>query len=254
MELEAITSGNGPDLVLLHGWGMHAVVWSALAPILASHFRVHAVNLPGYGRSAPCEPYALEAIADRLSRCLPARTMVCGWSLGGQVALTWARRARSQITRLALLATTPSFVKRPDWPHGVDPAVLAEFAASLRSNHAGTVRRFFALQSMGDTGAREVAATLRKRVLAEVPPRPDALAGGLEILGGSDLRSALSEVIQPVLLVQGDRDRLVPVAAAEYLAGVLPDARLEIVRGAAHAPFISGPQATCGLLRDFLDA
>ena len=254
MELEAITSGSGPDLVLLHGWGMHAVVWSALAPILAPHFRVHAVNLPGYGRSVSCDPYSLDAIADRLARCLPARAMVCGWSLGGQVALTWARKARTQITRLALLATTPSFVKRPDWPHGVAPEVLAEFAASLGSDHAGTVRRFFALQSMGDAGAREVVANVRKSVLAEAPPTLDALAGGLEILGGSDLRAALPEVTQPVLLVHGDRDRLVPVASGEYLAATLPDARLEVLSGVAHAPLISGVQETGRLLREFFHA
>ena len=249
-----MTTGSGPDLVLLHGWGMHAVVWSVLAPILAPHFCVHAVNLPGYGRSASCDPYSLDAIADRLARALPARAMVCGWSLGGQIALTWARRARTQINRLALLATTPSFVKRPDWPHGVAPEVLADFAASLESDHAGTVRRFFALQSLGDTGAREVVASLRKRVLAEAPPALNALAGGLEILGGSDLRPFLYEVTQPVLLVQGERDRLVPVASAEYLAAALPDARLEVVPGAAHAPFISSAQETGRLLREFFDA
>jgi pimeloyl-[acyl-carrier protein] methyl ester esterase len=254
MDLEVITTGSGPDLVLLHGWGMHAVVWSVLIPVLASRFRVHAVNLPGYGRSASCDPYSLDAIADRLARCLPSRTMVCGWSLGGQVALTWARRARSQITRLGLLATTPSFVRRSDWAHGVEPEVLGEFATSLGDDHAGTLRRFLALQSLGDEGAREVAARLRKQLLAEVPPSVEALAGGLAILGTADLRASLTEVTQPVLLLHGARDRLVPPAAGEYLKAALPDARLQILAGAAHAPFISRPQETGNFLRDFFDA
>ena len=254
MEIEAITSGSGPDLVLLHGWGMHAVVWSELGLLLARHFRVHAVNLPGYGSSAPCEPYALDSIADRLARCLPSRAMVCGWSLGGQVALTWARRARSQITRLALLATTPSFVRRSDWTHGVEPAVLSEFATALGHDHAGTLRRFLALQTLGDAAAREVTARLRKALLAEAPPSVEALAGGLAILGTADLRASLAEVTQPVLLLHGARDRLVPPAVGEYLEAALPDARLQVLPGAAHAPFISRLKETGTFLRDFFDA
>ena len=54
MSLQVERRGDGPDLVLLHGWGMHGGVWDELVPRLAARFRVHVPDLPGHGRSTAC--------------------------------------------------------------------------------------------------------------------------------------------------------------------------------------------------------
>ncbi|MGB5339321.1 MAG: alpha/beta fold hydrolase, partial [Gammaproteobacteria bacterium] len=52
MNLYTHTSGAGPDLLLVHGWGLHSGIWDGLAPLLEPHYRVTRMDLPGHGRSA----------------------------------------------------------------------------------------------------------------------------------------------------------------------------------------------------------
>lgn len=253
MTLHSEVSGSGRDLVLLHGWGMHAGIWSDLARELAPFFRVHAVDLPGYGGSAMCDPYTLDQMAALLARQLPQRCLVCGWSLGGQVALAWAALAPQQVTRLALIATTPCFTQRSDWPHAVAADVLRAFAEGLRTDCDGTLKRFLSLQARGDKQAKQVVLQLKECLSAREKPGPGVLGHGLKILLNADLRDRLSAVAQPTLVVHGDRDTLAPLAAGEHLSRSLPNARLVEVCGAAHAPFVSDAQDTGALLKRFFD-
>ncbi|TAN74732.1 MAG: alpha/beta fold hydrolase, partial [Gallionella sp.] len=79
-----------------------------------------------------------------------------------------------------------------------------------------------------------------------------ALQGGLEILRDCDLRGVLPEIKQRTLVIGGERDTLTPPQAAQYLAEHLPDAQLAIIKGAAHAPFLSHPEEFIKLVVDFL--
>ena len=88
--LHVAVTGQGPDLVLLHGWGMHGGIWDGVCAQLAQRFRLHAVDLPGYGASAHQEPYTLAALALAVAQVMPQRAHVGGWSLGGQVAMRLA--------------------------------------------------------------------------------------------------------------------------------------------------------------------
>jgi pimeloyl-[acyl-carrier protein] methyl ester esterase len=253
MKLHVETRGKGPDVVLLHGWGMHGGVWDELASELAAHFRVHVVDLPGHGASPACNPYTLQTLAGQVARSAPPRCAVCGWSLGGQVALAWARRDPAQVERLALVATTPCFVRRADWPHAVERTVLEQFSQELARDCAPALSRFLALQALGDSKAQQVASRLRSRLSARARPDPETLLAGLRILLEEDMRGELAAVAQPALIVHGECDALTTLAAGEYLSRHLPHGRLAIVRGAAHAPFISDPPRVSALLADFFD-
>jgi pimeloyl-[acyl-carrier protein] methyl ester esterase len=253
MTLHCEVSGSGPDLVLLHGWGMHAGIWTDLARELAPFFRVHAVDLPGYGSSATCDPYTLDQIAALLARQMPQRCLVCGWSLGGQVALAWAGLSPQQVERLALISTTPCFTRRSDWPHAMEEEVLHAFAQALRTDYAGTLKRFLSLQAAGDAHARQVAQRLKENLFARGDADTGALDQGLAILLNADLRNRLSAVEQPTLVVHGDCDTLTPLAAGEYLSRSLANARLIRLRGAAHAPFVSDSQGMGLILKRFFD-
>lgn len=253
MSLYVETAGTGPDVVLLHGWGTPGRIFAPLARELARTQRVHIVDLPGYGRSPVCVPYTLERIAEILVRCLPPRCRVCGWSLGGLAALAWARRAPQQVVALGLIATTPCFTRRPDWPHAVAAEMLDGFAQSLAADAEGTLRRFYALQALGDENALRVARRLRENLQREPAAEPAALAAGLTILRGTDLRGELARIFRPALVIHGGRDRLVPPAAAERLSRALPAARLAVMREAAHAPHLSRAREVGALLADFFD-
>lgn len=253
MTLHVEILGRGPDLALLHGWGMHGGVWHGAAERLAQDFRLHVVDLPGYGTSDPCHPYLLEDVAQVLAHALPTPVAVCGWSLGAQAALAWALRAPQQVGRLVLTAATPCFTRRPGWVHGMEPWVFDDFARTLEQDYEGTLRRFLSLQARSGERAREVMARLRTDLFARGRPSTAVLRAGLRILLEGDLRSRVAGLNQPTLLVQGDRDTLVPLDAARWLAGHLPHARLEVVHGAAHAPFLSHEEAFIECVTGFLN-
>lgn len=260
---------RGAPLLLIHGWGMHGGMWGGVAERLAAHCRVLAVDLPGHGfsvgrdssrhsgevrmalHSQSTRPQAasrwlnpdllLDAIADQLSAQFDEPLTVCGWSLGGQVAMRWAARHPQQVSRLVLVASTPCFVRQDDWPCAMAAETLAEFAAALQQNYALTLRRFLALQVRGSEQERELLATLRNALFSRGEPDLAALQGGLDILRDCDLRSALPDIEQPTLVIAGERDTLTPPQASGYIATRMPNASLATVSGAAHAPFLSHP-------------
>ena len=263
--------GSGAPLLLIHGWGMHGGMWGGVAEQLAEHFRVLSVDLPGHGYSAvssewrvvsgkqiphlPLTTYhsPLDNIVDQLSAQFDEPLAVCGWSLGGQVALRWAMRHPQQISCLALVASTPCFVRRPGWECGMAAETLAEFAAALQQDYALTLRRFLALQVRGSERERELLAALRGALSSRGVPDLGALQSGLDILRDCDLRGALPGIVQPALVVGGERDTLTPPQASHYLAAQLPNARLVEIKGAAHAPFLSHPDEFVMQLRQFME-
>lgn len=249
--LHVETVGHGPDLVLLHGWGLHGGVWAPVVEPLATRFRLHRLDLPGHGASPLCEPCTLEEIARRVAAEIPDGALVCGWSLGGQVALALALAHPHRVRRLALIATTPCFRARTDWPHGMDDATLDEFARSLESDYEGTLRRFLALQARSGDDAREVISALRAQLFARGRPAPEALRAGLDILRGVDLRPAVAHIRVPAVVIQGACDTLTPPEAGRWLAQQLPEGRFLPVAGAAHAPFLSHRAAVVQTLEGF---
>jgi pimeloyl-[acyl-carrier protein] methyl ester esterase len=238
------------DVVLLHGWGSNASVWNALQTRLASSWRVSAAELPGYGATPMCAPCTVERMADAVARSAPQRCHVVGWSLGGLVALAWAMAAPGQVGRLALIATTPSFLQRPGWPEAMAEDTFAGFEAAVAGDPAGALRRFVSLQSQDDAQAKSVARRLRDGVA----PASATLEAGLRVLRSSDLRGRLHSVRAPALVLHGERDRLVPAAAGQRLSRLLPRARYLEMRGAAHAPFLSDPGAVAAALEEHFNA
>ena len=248
MALHVERQGRGRDLVLLHGWGLHGGVWSALAARLATSFRVHVVDLPGHGYSHSVSLAGLDELADAVAAVTPAGAYVCGWSLGGLAALRLAVRHPALVTALGLVSTTPCFVRRHDWPHAMAPETLADFARGLRTDPARTLRRFVNLNALGGPQARERTRELAALYLDRGAPSPAALAAGLAILRDSDLRSDIGAIAMPTRVIHGERDRLAPVGAGRWLANALPRARLVEIEDAAHLPFVSHAERVAAAL------
>jgi pimeloyl-[acyl-carrier protein] methyl ester esterase len=252
MNLYLESYGEGAPLLLIHGWGMHGGIWGNMVEQLAQHCRVVCVDLPGHGASAPLDEFDLDQLVRTLSGQFDEPLAVCGWSLGGQVAMRWAVLQPQQVSKLVLLASTPCFVQRADWPHAIAAETLQGFAAALLDNYAQTLRRFLALQVRGSDDERELLASLRTRLFSRGEPDLAALRGGLEILRATDLRATLPQLQQPALVIAGERDMLTPLAASQYTVQALPRARLVKVAGAAHAPFLSHPELVVEQMVEFL--
>ena len=250
MKLWHEQQGSGPDILLVHGWGMHGGVWGDLPASLASYFRVTTIDLPGHGRNrTPVVARLLNDFTDAVMELCPAPAVWLGWSLGGLVALDAALRYPEKVTRLVLVGATPKFVQAPDWPHAMPAEVFAEFARSLTHDYRATLLRFLSLHAGSGADGRALLKQLRAQIFSHGDPQAAALAAGLAILEHTDLRTRLARIRAPALVVHGSHDRLAAPAAAEYLAAHLPQARLLRIEGAGHAPFLSHPaqfaQAVC---------
>jgi len=246
-------------LVLWHGWGMHPAAWNSLAAQLASEHGMtsYAQALPGYaGASAPVA-YTLDAVVDGMLdelRHLAEPITLCGWSLGAMLAMHAARRRPEKIGRLILIGATPCFVQDAGWLHGMTPHAFAEFAGALGEDPHAVLKRFITLFNRQDANGRMIVRVLGG-VLAEAGlPSIDTLASSLGLLRDIDLRACVSGIAQPVLLLHGANDPLMPLGAAEWLAAMLPQARLEVLPAAAHAPFLSDTARCAALIADAVHA
>ncbi|MCG8709701.1 pimeloyl-ACP methyl ester esterase BioH [Brenneria sp. 4F2] len=236
------TEGVGKtDLVLLHGWGLNAQVWHCISPRLAPHFRLHLVDLPGYGKSQGFGAMSLEDMAATVLAQAPARAIWLGWSLGGLVASRIALSAPQRASGLITLASSPSFSARAAWP-GIKPEVLHGFQQQLSEDFQRTVERFLALQTLGTVTARQDARLLKRVVLEQSMPAVEVLNGGLEILRQTDLRQPMAELTLPLLRMYGALDGLVPRKVAALLDRLWPRSSSVVIPKAAHAPFISHPE------------
>lgn len=253
MKLSLETTGNGPDLVLLHGWGMNAAVWSPVVAELSRDYRVSLIELPGHGASS-YDPMGngLEDWADACLQVAPERAVWIGWSLGGQLALQAALSAPQRVGGLVLVTASPRFVTGDGWPHAMAPATLSQFARALRRDHHQTLERFLSLQVQGDEAARETLRLLRQDIALRPEADPQALEHGLELLRGVDLRPALGDIRCPTLWLFGERDTLVPADVCDELERLMPDAEILVLSGCAHAPFLSHPRACLRALKHFL--
>lgn len=236
--------------VYLHGWGLHGGIWSETLAELSSL----APDLPGYGATPSVSSYSAENLADALAQGLHGPVNLVGWSMGGMVALALAARHPDKVARLVLVGTSPAFVNRPGWTLGLEPGVLGGFAADLAKDYRATLLRFLALQARGGDAARAVVGRLREQVFARGEPSPAVLAAGLELLRDVDLRTAAAAVGCPTLVIHGAHDKLCPVAAGEWLAQHISQARLAVHGAASHAPFISHPAWFAATLTGFLHA
>ena len=207
------------------------------------------LDLPGY-RDAPLVA-DFHAAADDLATRLQPRTYLVGWSLGAQMALAIAARAPEKVSKLVLIAGTVSFVQRDGWPHAMPPEMLAEFAANVATDIEAILPRFVGGFNRGDARAKEVTRILLD--LADPLPPAATLATGLGWLRDVDLRPLAPLVEAPTLLVHGANDPLMPLAAAEALAALIPGARLAIFADCAHAPFISRPEEFLERVQAFLN-
>lgn len=226
---------------MLHGWAMHSGIWDGVRERLAQHFRLHLVDLPGHGFSPACEPGTLERVVEMISDTLPGNCMVCGWSLGGQVAVELALREPVRVKKLALISTTPCFVKRKDWQWGMDRATLQLFMRNLKRDYATTLSRFLTLQVSGSADATAVLSQLRESFFRRDQPDEAGLQTGLQILLTSDLRGKLRNITQPTILLHGENDVITGPGAARWMNQQLQNSRLVMLPHCGHAPFLSYP-------------
>lgn len=255
--LHMSVSGDGPPLVLIHGWAMHGGVFHALVDRLRDRHTLHLVDLPGHGLSRDdATPLEFDAVCDAIQAQVPVAPWL-GWSLGGMFALHAAVRDPARVPALFALCSSPCFVRGADWRFGVSPEIFRDFAQGLADDYRATLDRFVALEAFGSDHAKDELRELRAELFARGEPAARLLVDGLRILETVDQRPLLSQLRVPSLWIAGRRDRLVDpramreAAALIEQAGHVPATFVQIEH-AGHAPFLTHVDEVVAHLDDFL--
>lgn len=248
MALFCSVQGQGENLVLLHGWGMNSAVWEGVLPYLQAHYRVHCIDLPGHGASGDVEA-GLDAWLNALEAVLPEQFYLCGWSLGGMLALALQQRWPERVQGLVMIGASPRFLAGDDWP-AQSPEDLQAFAQRLQSDVKTTLKQFVGLQFLGVKDSRAAVRTVLAGLQEQGAVNEAGLQQGLSLLQSLDLREAFAEQACAVLL--GKQDRLVPAALAPVMRDLNPDAAIEVWSDCGHAPHLAQPRAVAGFIHQHL--
>ncbi len=250
--------GDGPPLVLLHGWAMHGGVFATLAQRLRERRTLYIVDLPGHGASRDdLTPLAFDPVCDALFARTPMAPWL-GWSLGGMFALHAAARAPERVPALVAICSSPCFVRSAGWRYGVSPEIFRDFACGLSDDYRATLDRFVALEAFGSDHAKDEMRELRAELFARGEPAARVLIDGLQILETADQRPLLQTLRVPSLWIAGRRDRLVDTRAMREAATAIEraghaSAEFIQIEHAGHAPFLTHVDAILAPLNAFLD-
>ena len=240
----------GPRVVLLHGLGSSSADWPEQQAALHARHRVVAVDLPGHGGS-PLPPGRLTIegmardVAALLAREGEEPAHVVGLSLGACVALRLALQSPARVRTLTLV--NPFARVQPAGPGDVARLALRLLllgTAPMETVAAHVARRLFPWpeqRALYDSAVASLAATPRRAYLA-----------AMRALARFDARGQVAAIRQPTLIVAGDRDTMVPLAAKTTLAAAIPGARLLVIPASGHATPHDQPAAFNRALLEFL--
>lgn len=227
-------------VTLLPGWGFGPAVLEPLREALraqAPALQVQVLPLPASDAS--------DTWLEQLDDQIPPGSWLVGWSLGGMLATQLAARRGAGCPGLITLASNACFRTRSDWPTAMPGEVFDTFCQAFDLGPEETLRRFSMLCSRGAADPRTLARQLQ--VVTDALPS-GVLGAGLALLARLDGRPALKAFEGLQLHLFGEGDALVPVAAAEALARLLPQARIEVLAGASHALPLERPDEMAACL------
>lgn len=246
-------AGEGPPLVYVPGWLTHLELsWAVPAQrgfyeTLARGRTLVRYDPPGMGLSDPYDrPYTMELLRQTLAAVTAAvgvdRFDLFGISLGAAVAADWAGYRPSTVDKLVLYG---------GWVQGAAIAspAIREHVLALVTEHWGLGSGVLAdiFLPGGDAAAREMF-TRYQRESAPASTARTMLALCYDV----DVSGALQRIQAPALVIHRDRDRAAPLAQGRALAAGIPGARLEVVPGQAHFPYVGDADAVARLVRRFL--
>ena len=248
--------GNGHNVVLLHGWGMHGGLWGKFNELLSNDHHTHAIDLPGFGFSKEIKnEFTLDALTEVVEEYierLEHPVSVIGWSLGGLITLNILKRKNIDIDKVVLIATTPSFTKKQGWEYAMEQSVFNNFSRELKDDYKKTLKRFLSLQTRGSDLSRDDLRELNSKLNSRGEPNIKALEKGLDVLSDTDLRSD-SQYEVPAMIVLGERDTLVPASVQDEFKNMFTTFEQLILEKTGHAPFISSPELCAEKIKNFIN-
>ena len=253
-------AGQGPTLLLLHGAGGATHSWRGLFPLLAAHFHVIAVDLPGHGftQTGARQRSGLEHISADLASLIATEGWqpagLVGHSAGGAIALDLASRLDAPGLRIVTLnAALSNFEGVSGWlfPKLAKLLAMTPFTADLFAATASSTANVTRLiEGTGSTLAAEDIALYRRLVSDRA--HVDGTLAMMSQWSLDGLMARLDQITQPVLLITANGDRAVPPDVSARAAAHMPDARLHALPHLGHLMHEEDPQAIADLITAFV--
>jgi 3-oxoadipate enol-lactonase len=235
--------GKGTPLVLIHGYPLDHTSWDEVASLLEKEFDVILPDLRGFGQSTTVDtPYTISVMADDLAGLLDhlgiEKVALAGHSMGGYVALAFAKKYPQRVSGLGLVSSQAV----ADSPEGKD-------------------RRYHTAADVAEKGLDVVVEAMTPKLSADASVQAfvrdvigkqskSGVIGALKAMAErEDLMPYLSSATFPVLLIHGNADVLIPIERATEIKAVLPSAQLVELQGAGHMPMMEFPNETAEELK-----
>ena len=249
--------GDGPVLMLAHGFGCDQNMWRHVTGRLGEQSRVLLFDHVGAGRSDPAawdaDRYAaLDGYArDVLDICrdLDLHDVIfVGHSVSAMIGVLAVAEQPERFAGLVLLTPSPCYIDEDGYRGGFSRADIDELLESLDSNYLGWSASM-APVIMGNPDRPELGAELTDSFCRADPDIAKAFA---RVTFLSDQRADLPRVKVPTLVIQSAVDAIAPPEVGDYVAARIPHSRLVTLDATGHCPQLSAPQATAQAIAAFV--
>ncbi len=236
--------GSGKPIILIHGYPLSGASWEKQLPVLLNAgYRIITYDRRGFGKSSqPTEGYSYDTFAADLRELVTQLKLqdltLVGFSMGGgEIARYFGKCGSNGISKAVFIGAVPPFLlKTPDNPEGVDGSVFEGIKKAVAADRYAFFTEFF--KNFYNTDVY-----LGKRVSEHVVHASWNIAAGASATASlacvptwlEDFRENLKRVDVPTLVIHGDDDRIVPLAAAgQRTAKLVKGAKLVVIKGGPH--------------------
>jgi len=243
IELAYTRRGKGTPLVLLHGYPLDHHLWDDVAPLLEDTFELILPDLRGFGESTTVDsPFTMDDYASDIAGLLDQlgiqKTAIVGHSMGGYVALAFARLYPERVSGLGLVSSQV-LADPPDRKEG-----RYKSAADVSDKGIGGVVETMTPKFTSDERLQAFARETMER------QQPAAFIGALKAMAERiDSTPLLSSFKFPVVIIHGEADALIPIDRAREVKNAIPQAHLVELNGAGHIPMMEAKEETARALK-----
>lgn len=243
IRLAYVRRGTGSPLVLIHGYPLDHTIWEEVIPVLERDFDLILPDMRGFGESTTLQSqYSIDDIALDISGLLDhldlPKTAIAGHSMGGYVALAFARLFPEKITGLGLISSQ-AVADPPDRKEG-----RYKTAADVAEKGVSIVAEAMTPKLSSDYGVQGLVRQLIER------QSKDGMIGALKAMAErEDSTPLLASFSFPVVLIHGDADALIPIDRAREIKSAIPSAKFLELPGAGHMPMMEAADKTADALK-----
>jgi pimeloyl-ACP methyl ester carboxylesterase len=253
MEIAYADAGAGQPIVFLHGFPFDQQMWEPQVRGLSSEYRVLTLDLPGFGQSsAPTEGFTVEALAEIVADFLDAiglmgTVVLAGLSMGGYVALAFARQRPERLRGLILADTKAA---PDDETAKANRDAMAELAR--KEGSAAVVDKLLPKLLGPATQANKAAVVDQVRAIGVCQQVPTIVMALQALRERPDATAGLGQITVPTLVIVGEHDAVTPPKEAKNLVDRILGATYAELPGVGHLSNLEDADAFNARVRDFL--